>query len=961
MCYNNYLKKYLETFLSIYVSNKKDGMLFRGAQMNNSIKSIKAIYVCIILALAISITYLSTNRVYAYTGYKQVVQSCVFSTDKVIGGDSLFVTITTSSDNSWLDTCTLYLEGTTDGSSYSQIQVNMSRIANNVYRGTVATRLFDAGRHYYPSFMEINDSSGGSYLDYTINTRFPSAVFNVYSDQNAMVTEKITVKPGDISGKLQVRFPSKGTVLFDKPLVSVISADNNVADIILTSFGSSMADEYSSAYNWISLYIQGISQGNTTITVSDYQTGTVYQIYDVTVSEPEIESQTSCVGKIVSVPVKYNSQSIRYNFSNTSVSCETGTVYYDNTIESFSMQMVETYSNSVPHKEGTFKILFNTIGSFNMYLYDNNMHHFETVQLTIQEHQYDNGTVIRPKTCKQHEIIEYTCRNCGNKKQVEGSEYGEHNYGDLIVTQEATCIEQGMKAHYKCLICNKYFDADKNETTEAELVIEPVDHTYEEDYTIDKEPTCTENGFKSIYCAVCGTVKDNSTVTINNLGHEYGDLVAAKEATCTESGMKAYYQCSRCNKYFDADKNETTGADLIIEPIGHAYGDLVEEMPATCTEDGVSAHYQCSRCEQYFDINKNKTTREALTIKAAHQYGKLISKNATCTEDGLKGHYQCSVCEKYFDSNKRETTLEDLVIPAAGHQYGSVLGNVPATCTEDGMEPYYQCSKCRKYFDLQDNEKSISEFIIKAFGHSYEMVKDTEKAPTCIYEGKEADWKCSGCGDYIEGEKIKALGHDWGEWEETEPSSCIQEGEMARKCKNDPNHVQYKGIDKLSHVMNKIPLVKATDKSEGINECWQCSLCKRYFSDMSGAIRIGKEDIIIPRHKMTVKVLKKVFTAKAKKKTTIKRSKAFAVYDAKKVNLEGGVSFNVIDNVSKKVTYKKTSGGNKKIVVSKNGNITIKKGLKKGKTYKVRVKVTLKASALYSTCSKTVTVKIKIK
>jgi hypothetical protein len=60
-----------------------------------------------------------------------------------------------------------------------------------------------------------------------------------------------------------------------------------------------------------------------------------------------------------------------------------------------------------------------------------------------------------------------------------------------------------------------------------------------------------------------------------------------------------------------------------------------------------------------------------------------------------------------------------------------------------------------------------------------------------------------------------------------------------------------------------------------------------------------------------------------------------------------------------KVTFAKTSG-NKKIKVSSNGKVTVKKKLKKG-TYKVKVTVTKAATAHYAAATKDVTVTIKIK
>ena len=60
------------------------------------------------------------------------------------------------------------------------------------------------------------------------------------------------------------------------------------------------------------------------------------------------------------------------------------------------------------------------------------------------------------------------------------------------------------------------------------------------------------------------------------------------------------------------------------------------------------------------------------------------------------------------------------------------------------------------------------------------------------------------------------------------------------------------------------------------------------------------------------------------------------------------------------VTFKKASG-NKKITVSAAGKVTVKKGLKKGKTFKVKVKVTKAETPNYNAATATKTISIKIK
>jgi hypothetical protein len=107
---------------------------------------------------------------------------------------------------------------------------------------------------------------------------------------------------------------------------------------------------------------------------------------------------------------------------------------------------------------------------------------------------------------------------------------------------------------------------------------------------------------------------------------------------------------------------------------------------------------------------------------------------------------------------------------------------------------------------------------------------------------------------------------------------------------------------------------------------------------INAAVQAAKKKVA---NTMTVKTKK--ITAKSKKTKSFKAKKAFKVKKA-----------------VGKVTYKKLSG-NKKITVSKSGKIKVKKGLKKGKTYKVKVAVTAAGDGNTFAKTKNVTVKVKVK
>ena len=194
----------------------------------------------------------------------------------------------------------------------------------------------------------------------------------------------------------------------------------------------------------------------------------------------------------------------------------------------------------------------------------------------------------------------------------------DHTFGTLIKEQPATCIAGGMKAHYKCTVCGKYFDENKNETTEEAL----------------------------------------KTSVSPYYGHNFGRWVEEQYATCQAPGRKGYKHCGICNKDYDASNKEITDFVIPINPDGHVLGDLVAEVPATCKEHGVKAHRDCNLCGKHCDPITRKEIAD-LTIPTTnnHTYGKLIPEvPATTTEFGVKEHKDCSVCGKHFDKDGNEIT-----------------------------------------------------------------------------------------------------------------------------------------------------------------------------------------------------------------------------------------------------------------------------------------------------------------
>ena len=214
------------------------------------------------------------------------------------------------------------------------------------------------------------------------------------------------------------------------------------------------------------------------------------------------------------------------------------------------------------------------------------------------------------------------CTTCGNLDNPNA----KHNLADLVEETPATCVANGMKAHYKCTGCGKYFDEDKNETTEEALKT-PVSPYY---------------------------------------GHDFGFWVEEEYATCQTPGRKGYKHCSICDKDYDASNKEITDWVIPVNPDGHELDDLVAEIPATCKDTGVKEHRDCRLCGKHCDPITRKEIAD-LTIPTTndHTFGGWTDEVApTTTEFGMKGHKDCAVCERHFDKDGNEIT--DLRIAKIG-------------------------------------------------------------------------------------------------------------------------------------------------------------------------------------------------------------------------------------------------------------------------------------------------------
>lgn len=214
----------------------------------------------------------------------------------------------------------------------------------------------------------------------------------------------------------------------------------------------------------------------------------------------------------------------------------------------------------------------------------------------------------------------YKIQALNTKGDMRESEYHSfeigcrHSWDEGIVIQEATCQEEG-EIEFTCCYCQ--------EIKKDVIAVNPDAHVWDKNSTYDEEPTCTENGTKSIHCSLCKTRKAGSEEEVAALGHDFSEQwIIDKEATCLETGSKSYH-CSRC----EARINET-----VIEKAGHT--EVIDEAEeASCTATGLTEGKHCSVCKEIL------IAQEIIPVKD-HSWDK-----GTVDESGEK-IFACMKCGK---------------------------------------------------------------------------------------------------------------------------------------------------------------------------------------------------------------------------------------------------------------------------------------------------------------------------
>lgn len=502
-----------------------------------------------------------------------------------------------------------------------------------------------------------------------------------------------------------------------------------------------------------------------------------------------------------------------------------------------------------------------------------------------EDHHFGDWTIIKQPTCTEEGEREHTCVECG-KTVSETIPPEEHDWGDWVILLDPTCTEEGRVRHecntcgeveeetvaptghycdeddwqrdedehwHICTVCGEEFDRGEHDWgsgvtqeggDEAEFTcsecggtktekVDPDEHTWGE-WTVTKQPTCTETGAREHTCSDCGLTLEE---ILPANGHSYGAWSTTKQPTCGEEGARER-TCAVCG-YTQTGRLPATGE--------HTYNAWVVFKEATCTAEGERRRtctecgqtwaeaipklshvispdwksdeedhwHECELCGTRLDEaahtwDGGKTTvvptpdntglkvytctecgatREEVLPVTEHLWSDwTVTKQPTCTQTGLREH----TC---LDCGKKETEI----IPANGHTYTG--------WRSDADEHWRICSVCGVTFGREE--------------HTWNSGTVT-KAPTCTETGTRT-YTCTKC-EATKTETVEALGHSWGAWTTTKEATCTERGSQTHTC-TVCGKSETRSIDVLPHSWDEGTVTtQPTCSATGVRT-YTCEVC----------------------------------------------------------------------------------------------------------------------------------------
>ncbi len=433
---------------------------------------------------------------------------------------------------------------------------------------------------------------------------------------------------------------------------------------------------------------------------------------------------------------------------------------------------------------------------------------------------------------------------------------------------DATCTAAGTEAYWECSACHLLFsDAEGKNKIDNPIEIpqkphnfvkgegadmqhnEDNTHSYKckdcntfgdpEECTIgdweDGTVTCTASGAEVKKCSVCGGVCETREATAK--GHIYtGNAINNNDATDESEGTHTM-TCKYCGKH-SVEKNP------------HQWNNGTVELAPTCMSDGTIV-FTCT-------VPGCDATKEQAITKSGHDFYDLKIEKAK-NEDGsytVTASAYCKTEKKYIEEKETATLQVD----------------ESATCKKTG-KGHYEATFTKGFFAETNGLYTfeINNGVLPVDPAAHDLVKVPAVAPTCKNGGNggnKAYWRCKICGDLFadvagaEGEEstpgdkineaplLSALTHTpVTTIENVVTATCTVAGSYdevvtCSRCGDLISRTHHDG-EMLKHQLTKKG-TPATCTEDGIDAYWECSECKKMFSDENATTKIDMP-VTIPK------------------------------------------------------------------------------------------------------------------
>lgn len=199
-------------------------------------------------------------------------------------------------------------------------------------------------------------------------------------------------------------------------------------------------------------------------------------------------------------------------------------------------------------------------------------------------HAWDGGVTTTQPTCTEPGVMTYTCQNCDATKTAPVAALG-HKL-DETPAKEETCTEPGNSLYYTCQRCGKFFDGEDKEIKEGSWVIPTKEHDWD-DGVVTQEPTCLEDGVRTFTCQRCQTTRTETEKAPG--AHDFA-AVSATPASADKDGV-LHLACTRCKE--ESTESFTFDAAAVQLTVGTADGSAkihrgTIEVPVTLTGAAVN-------------------------------------------------------------------------------------------------------------------------------------------------------------------------------------------------------------------------------------------------------------------------------------------------------------------------------------------------------------------------------------